>query len=157
MKLKYILLFIYILVVILATIVLFTYNKFSSSSFGDTIITYLDRNISNYHKGDLLIVTNKNIKKGDKIIYYNTDKGKNILSFDKVKKIIKTNKNETTYVINDNVFVSSSYVLGNNVVSIGLIGYLYLFFTNTLGYFISVIIPILCICIYLMRKRHAQV
>ncbi len=152
---KIILISIYVLIVVFATFSLFTFNSFSNSSFGNVTIIGLKDKLYKYNKGDLLLTYKGAIKTGDDILYYGSTNGKTVLSFDKVNRIIKTNEKETTYVIKNKLFLSSSYVIGSSssVKVIPLFGYLYLFFTSKFGYLISVILPSLVYFIYLVRKK----
>lgn len=152
---KYGLLIVYIVFVVVVTLLLFTFNKFSNSVIGYTTIIGNTTEIENYKKGDLFIVTKSDdIQKGDTILFYDTKKGHNFLNSSKVKNIIHTNENETTYVIRDNIYLSSEYVIGKttDIKCISFLGYLYLLFTNKIGYLLFVIVPITTYLIILLRK-----
>lgn len=145
----------YLLFVVLVTLLLFTFNKFSDSMIGKKTIADAEYNISTFKKGDLLIVSNNSeIKVQDEILFYDTTNGKNFLNCEKVIRIIDTNDSETTYVIRDNEFISSDYVIGtkDHTVRIALLGYLYSFFTSRIGYLIFIIIPIIVYFIFLLKK-----
>lgn len=152
---KYTLVTIYILFVIIITAFLFTFNKFSNSVIGYKTIIGNKEILDDYKPGDLLVVSNKNeINEGDKILFYDTASGKNSLNITEVVNIKSTNKNEKTYVIENNVFLSSEYVIGtkDETMRIPFIGYLYMFFTSKIGYLISVIVPIVIYLVYTLRK-----
>ncbi len=156
---KYGLLSIYILFVLFITMLLFTFNKFSNSVIFDTTIIGNTTNIGKYNRGDLLIVSKKTpININDKILFYDTKSGKNFLNYTSVLDIIKTNDTETTYVIRDNVFLSSEYVIGNfnDIKSVPFLGYLYMLFTSKIGYLLFIIIPVIISFIFELRKygRH---
>ncbi len=157
---KYGLAIIYVIFVIIVTVLLFTFNKFSDSTIGTVTIADSEYNISTLKKGDLLIISNKGkIKVGDEILFYDTNNGKNFLNSEVVLKILNTNNSETTYVIRNNEFLSSEYVIGtlNNTVKLPILGYLYLFFTSKPGYLLFVIIPIIIYFIFLLKKyRYAE-
>ena len=152
-KLKYGLIVIYVIFVLLITVLLFTFNKFSNSIIGNKVIAGINYNIDGYKSGDLLIGTkNVLINKGDKILFYDTKDGKNYLNVTKVGDIKRTS--DVTYVIRNNEFLSSEYVISNisAVKRIPLFGYLYLFFTSKLGYLIFVVVPIILYFVSALRK-----
>ena len=152
-KLKYGLIIIYILFVLLITILLFTFNKFSNSVIGDKVIAGINHNVDIYKKGDLLIGNkNSSVNKGDKILFYDTKNGKNYLNVTKVVGIKTTT--DVTYVIRDNEFLSSEYVIGTTDFTkrIPFLGYLYLFFTSKIGYLIFVMVPIIIYFVTTLRK-----
>ena len=146
----------YLLLVITLTICLFTINPFKGSKIGNKTIISLANNIDNYRKGSLLLVTKPNIKEGDNILYYDTSNNKKKLDFTLVNKIIKTNQNETTYVIKNNLFLSSQYVLGTDktIKSIPFLGYIYSFLISSIGYLLVVIVPITIYFLTTLRKRQ---
>ncbi len=147
--------FLYLILVIILTICLFTINPFKGSKIGNKTIIGLSNNVSNYKKGSLLLVTKEKIKVGDNILYYDTSNGKKKIEITSVKKIINTNQTETTYVINDNLFLSDEYVLGTDktIKSIPFLGYIYSVLISSIGYLIVVIIPITTYFIMTLRKR----
>ncbi|MBR3199339.1 MAG: hypothetical protein IKG27_04930 [Bacilli bacterium] len=155
---KYVLLTIYALFVIVTTILLFTFNKFSDSKIGNVTIADSERNISTLKKGDLFIILNKDdIKVGDEILFYDTSSGTNFLNSEVVKKVLDTDS--LTYVIRDNEFLSSEYIVGttSSSIHIPLLGYLYVFFTSKIGYLLFVIIPIIIYFIILLKKyKYAE-
>lgn len=145
----------YLILVIILTICLFTINPFKGSKIGNKTIIGLSNNLKSYKKGSLLLVTKEKIKVGDNILYYDTSNGKKSLELSLVKKIINTNQTETTYVIKDNLFLSDEYVLGTDktIKSIPFLGYFYSILISSIGYLIVVIIPITTYFIMTLRKR----
>lgn len=152
---KKILITIYSLIILLATVFMFTYTPFSNSSLGNVTIIGLDKKINNYSKGNLLIAKKTKINKNDKILFYDIINGKSLLTQATVEQIINTNKKEITYVIKNNKFISSDYVVSNtkNTYTIPLLGYAYLFLTNKYTYLVSVIIPVLAYFMYQIRNK----
>lgn len=157
---KYILLFIYIFIVILFTFLMFNLNKFGDSSFGSTTIIGLDNSLSNYKAGTLLVATSnfKTVKKGDKIFYYDTTNNKNTVNLTKVEDIMKTNNQEYTFVIEDNLFLSSEYLISttSNVKSIPFLGYIYNIFISKAGYLILIVLPILLAFLYQLKNYRSH-
>ena len=146
----------YLILIIILTVCLFTINPFKGSKIGNRTIISLSNNLKGYKKGSLLIVTKEKIKVGDNILYYDTSKGKKSLKITNVKKIINTNQTETTYVVKNNLFLSDEYVLGTDktIKSIPFLGYIYSILIRSIGYLIVVIIPITTYFIMTLRKRQ---
>lgn len=153
---KYILLSIYVVLAIFVTFCLFASNKFGDVSFSNKIIFGINSDISDFKAGSLLIST-KNIKDvdvDDTILYYDTVDNKNRVSSTKVLDVMKTNNNEYTYVISSSFYLSSEYLIGevDDIITIPFIGYIFNIFTNRLGYFILIIIPIIIAFIYQLKR-----
>lgn len=146
----------YLILIMILTVCLFTINPFKGSKIGNRTIISLSNNLKSYKKGSLLIVTKEKIKVGDNILYYDTSKGKKNLEITNVKKIINTNQTETTYVVKNNLFLSDEYVLGTDktIKSIPFLGYIYSILISSIGYLIVVIIPITTYFIMTLRKRQ---
>ena len=147
---KYILIGIFVFFVIINTILLFTFNRFSNSVlFGKTIIG-LKEDLLNYKKGSLIILKKGDIKIGDEILFYDTKNSKNFVNSERVMKVL----NNDTFVIRDNEYVSKDYVIGkvDDIFVIPFIGYLYNIFTSKIGYLLSVIFPITFYFITLLRN-----
>lgn len=146
----------YLILIIILTVCLFTINPFKGSKIGNRTIISLSNNLKGYKKGSLLIVTKEKINVGDNILYYDTSKGKKSLKITNVKKIINTNQTETTYVVKSNLFLSDEYVLGTDktIKSIPFLGYIYSILISSIGYLIVVIIPITTYFIMTLRKRQ---
>lgn len=146
----------YLILIIILTVCLFTINPFKGSKIGNRTIISLSNNLKSYKKGSLLIVTKEKIKVGDNILYYDTSKGKKSLEITNVKKIINTNQTETTYVVKNNLFLSDEYVLGTDktIKSIPFLGYIYSILISSIGYLMVVIIPITTYFIMTLRKRQ---
>lgn len=146
----------YLILIIILTVCLFTINPFKGSKIGNRTIISLSNNLKGYKKGSLLIVTKEKIKVGDNILYYDTSNGKKSLKITNVKKIINTNQTETTYVVKNNLFLSDEYVLGTDktIKSIPFLGYIYSILISSIGYLIVVIIPITTYFVMTLRKRQ---
>lgn len=153
---KYILLSIYVVLAIFVTFCLFASNKFGDVSFSNKIILGINSDVSNFESGSLLISTKdiKNVDVDDTILYYDTVDNKNRVSSTKVLDVMKTNNNEYTYVISSSFYLSSEYLIGNvnDITAIPFVGYIFNIFTNRLGYFILIIIPIIVAFIYQLKR-----
>lgn len=147
---KYILVGIFVFFVIINTVLLFTFNRFSNSVlFGKTIIG-LKEDLLKYKKGSLIILKKGDIKIGDEILFYDTKNSKNFVNSERVMKVL----NNDTFVIRDNEYVSTDYIIGkvDDIFVIPFIGYLYNIFTSKIGYLLFVIFPITFYFITLLRN-----
>ena len=146
---KYILASIFIIFVIINTFLLFTFNRFSNSTFGGITIIGLKSDILNYKKGSLVILKKNIISSGDDILFYDSRSNNYICNEKVIKKLDKK-----TYVIRDNEYVSDEYVVGkiSDIKVIPFIGYLYNIFTSKIGYLIFIIIPITLYFALLIRN-----
>ena len=70
------------------------------------------------------------------------------------KKIMKTNEKETTYVIRDNEYLSSEYVVGTDKTAkkVSNFGYIYKIFTSKLGYLVFVLVPLIVYFIFILKS-----
>lgn len=140
---------IFVVFVIINTFLLFTFNKFSNSSFGGITIIGLKSDVLNYKRGNLVILKKNIINNGDDILLYDARSNNNICNEMVIKKL-----DEKTYVIRDNEYVSDEYVIGkvSDIIVIPFIGYLYNVFTSKIGYLIFIIIPITLYFVLLIRN-----
>lgn len=140
---------VFIIFVIINTFLLFTFNKFSNSSFGGITIIGLKSDVLNYKRGNLVILKKNIINNGDDILLYDARSNNNICNETVIKKL-----DEKTYVIRDNEYVSDEYVIGkvSDIIVIPFIGYLYNVFTSKIGYLIFIIIPITLYFALLIRN-----
>ena len=99
----------YLILIIILTVCLFTINPFKGSKIGNRTIISLSNNLKGYKKGSLLIVTKEKIKVGDNILYYDTSKGKKSLKITNVKKIINTIDRNAFMVINETKYVVNGF------------------------------------------------
>ena len=140
---------IFIIFVIINTFLLFTFNKFSNSSFGGITIIGLKSDVLNYKRGSLVILKKNIINNGDDILLYDSRINNNICNETVIKKL-----DEKTYVIRDNEYVSDEYVIGkvSDIKVIPFTGYLYNIFTSKIGYLIFIIFPITLYFALLIRN-----
>lgn len=157
---RYMLLGCYMVLVLVTTMFLFTFNQFSNSQIGNKTLFGLKENVGTFHRGDFIMSTKQidQVKTGDEIMYYDTVNGKNQVQVTTVEDVMKTNDKEYTYVIQDGLFLSSEYFIGevDQIHAIPFLGYLYLLFTSKLGYFVFIILPIVISFIFLMKKYRGS-
>lgn len=150
---KRILIILFLLIAISVTFYLFMFNRFNISCFGNKY--YLVNKVKGYKSGSLLAVKQdlKNINVGDKILFYNINTTKREILASTVKSIEQTNKKEKTYELENNKFVSSSYVLGSskNTTVIPVLGGFLNIFSSTVGYLFLILLPVLSLFVYQLR------
>lgn len=137
------------------TTLLFTFNRFSNSVlFGKTFIGLKDE-LSGFNKFDLLVVSKKTeIKSGDSILFYDTNKGKNFLDIESVQNVMTNDNGVLTYVIRGDEYLADDYVIGKatDVKSFAFLGLLYIVFTSKIGYLVFAILPIVLYFAFCLRK-----
>ena len=140
---------------IINTVLLFTFNKFSNSFIDGRTFIGLKEDILNYKKGSLIIVNKSSINVGNDILFYDIKNSKNFINNETVIKKL----DEKTYVIRDNEYISDEYVIGkvSDIKAIPFIGYLYNIFTSKIGYLLFVILPITLYFIILIRNYKNEV
>lgn len=142
-------LFITLLVVVdvFVTVYLLNYNEYNVAQFGQYSILIMDDKLSDFDKGDLLIVKknkNEDIKVGDFIFFYDTKSEDNIINYGKVNSTYKVNDKETTFTMSDNYPLSSEYVIGKSETSkvYSEIGLLLSVVASRWGFLFLIIFPI---------------
>ena len=106
---------IYVVIAILVTICLLTFNQYRISEFGNKSLIIINENdeLYNYTKGDLLIVTKenlKNAKEGDLVFFYET-RGVKIAKIVEVKDFGQIAVN---YIIDGNYQVVEDDIIGTS-------------------------------------------
>lgn len=146
---------IYILIAVVLTACLLTYNDYKISVFGDRSLIILEDNelAPKYKKGSLLIVkknSNDDIKQGDEIFFYNTYKNKVVVNVSKVNKVKKVTDTETTYTINGKYEISSQYVIGkaDTTTVINDVGSILSVLESKWGFLLVIVFPISLLFIY---------
>lgn len=151
---KRIFIILFLLIAISVTFYLFMFNRFNISCFGNKYYL-INSKVKGYKSGSLLAVKQdlKSINVGDKILFYNINTTKREILASTVKSIEQTNKKETTYELENNRFVSSSYVLGRsqNTTVIPVLGGFLNIFSSTIGYLFLILLPVLGLFVYQLR------
>ena len=106
---------IYVVIAILVTICLLTFNQYRISEFGNKSLIIINENdeLYNYTKGDLLIVTKENLKsakEGDLVFFYET-RGVKIAKIVEVKDFGQVAVN---YIIDGNYQVVEDDIIGTS-------------------------------------------
>lgn len=139
---------IYVIITILITIFLLSYNDYNLAEIGNNTYFVAKNNGENYNKGDLLLINNTNslnVTKGKKIFYYNAYKAPIRVDINEIVEVEKVNENETTYLLDNDAYISSEYVIGDteNVKIYPLFGYVLGALESTWGYLVFIVLPLL--------------
>lgn len=143
----------YLIVSLLVTSCLLTYNDYMVSVFGDDSLIIVNDNhkILDYDNGTLLVVSKQvqNIADNDNVLYYNTYDNKVKIEIGKVRQKEKITDNEYTFLIDDK-FISSEYVIGStkDTKSYALLGSILGLLESKWGYLFIIILPILIMFVY---------
>lgn len=149
---RYILSSLYILLAIFMTIFLLSKNKYNLAEIGNNTLVIIDQNNELYRSGDLLLIkkqNNTNLSKKDVVFYYNTHSDMK-LDIASVVKVEKISSKETTYLLDNDIYISSEYIVGsaNNTSVIHFIGFIIKVLASTWGYLLLIVLPLLLLFIY---------
>lgn len=142
----------YSIILVFLTVYLFSYNKYMVAEInGYASITNLTS--TKYSNNSLIIVKKsekEDVKVGDNVFYYYAYNANNNVVLNNVKEVIKTNDKEYTYLLDDNKYLSSSYLIGvdKNTRVIHGIGKIIHILAKPAMYFILIVIPIHILFIY---------
>lgn len=142
---------IYVLIAILISIYLVSYNKFGFSEMGRYTF-FVASDMETYKDGSFVISNKKinDLEKNDKIIFYDSYNATSKILEGRVVSSIITNEKETTILLENDLYLSSSYLISRvaDTTEIPLVGYLIAFLSSWIGYLIFVIFPITLILIF---------
>lgn len=106
---------IYLVIAVLLTILLLSYNEFKVTEFGDySLILITDNALSpDFNKGDLIIVNKKDpILTGRKAFFYDTYNEEIEIRYGVIEGAEKVTATETTYTLEGERRISGEYILG---------------------------------------------
>ena len=109
---------IYLIIAILITVCLLSYNDYKITEFGKTsLIIISDKKMQpDFNKGDLVIVekSEDDIKAGEKAFYYDTYTKQIKVKLGTIEDVNKESESQITYVVDDGEhMISSEYVIGS--------------------------------------------
>lgn len=141
----------YVIITIIITYCLLSYNEYNISEFKDKYLLIVENKEYNYKKSNLLIV-NKSDKYqiGDTVFYYDIFNSPVEVKLDKIKDIESSGDNIYTYTLENNQTSSGDNFLGTtkNTSSYSTLGTIYSILTSKIGYLIIIILPILVAFVY---------
>ena len=160
--LKNVLFIIYIVIAVLVTICLLSYNEMKTTQFGNYSLVIVDSNKwgDDYNKGDLLIVDNsEEILAGETAIFYSRSDRRINLNMAKVEKVEYVNENENTYTFEGDVKISSQYVLGSTRTtnSIPKLGTILGVLESKWGFLFLIVLPALILFLYQVMVVISQI
>lgn len=139
----------YMMVIILSTVCLFTMNEYGVCKMGNYSL-FLTDNLTGYDNDSLLLVNSdiNNVKVNNEIIFYNTYKLRT-KDISKVISIKNINKKEKTFKLSNDKYLSSGDLIGRvkDVIELSFLNILFALFTSKIGYLVLVIFPILFLVI----------
>lgn len=107
---------IYAAIAVFVTVCLLSYNEYKITEFGNESLLIIDNNSlePDFYSGDLVIVNrNDKIEIGDNIFFYNTAEDTVEVTLGKVTDAELVTSKQITYTINDQLSLSSDYVIGS--------------------------------------------
>lgn len=110
-----ILITLYIIVAILLTILLLSYNEFKVTEIGgNTLLIIRDNDLApEYNKGDLVIVNSgDSIKIGQKVFYYESNDSKMKIKQGTIEDSEKVTSQETAYLLDGDTKIAGKYLIG---------------------------------------------
>ena len=144
-KIVKILITVYIIIAILTTISLFTYNNYNVSQVGNKILLKIDKSQGNYKKGDLLIITKKdNYQAGNNVFYCKLENKKCNINYGNITTVMSG-----TPMIN-NESISEKLILGTdeNIKTIPVLGSIMRTLESRWIYLFFIVLPVLVAFIY---------
>lgn len=145
---------IYLLIVLVLSLYLFMFNSFKTNPDRKHLV-FSANNLSSIKNGTLVIAKKStNININDNILFYNFYTNKNKILEGKIISQETTNENETTFELENNRFVSSSYVICNtkDAIKIPCLGSIFNTLTNTWGYLLFALIPTMTLFIFQLNS-----
>ena len=144
-KLYNVLIVIYVIIAIVTTVSLFTYNKYNISQIGTKKLLKLDKQVADYKKGNLLIInTKKDYNSGDNVFYCRIKNNKYNINYGNITTSMGGNP-----TIN-NEEVSKKLILGTDekIKVIPVLGSIMGLLESRWIYLLFVVLPILVAFIY---------
>ena len=144
--LKDALIILYVIIAIISTILLLSFNKYKVSVFGDYSIVIVDSNElePSFSKGDLVIVKSSSLYKvGENVFFYNIVDRKVEVTLANISKVEEVTDGMSGYEIPGGSLISHEEVIGStlNVKVFHHIGSLLRFIESKYGYLVLIVIP----------------
>ena len=144
-KIYKVLIVIYIIVAIITTASLFTYNKYKVSQIGNKVFIKANKQIGDYKKGNLIIINSKeDYVAGDNVFYCTLKDNQCDVNYGNISTVMGGNP-----TIN-NVEVSKKLILGtdSNIKAIPVLGSIMSILESRWIYLIFIVLPILVAFLY---------
>lgn len=141
----------YIIITIVVTYCLLSYNKYNVSEFKDKTLLILKDKTYNYHKSDLLVVKKSTkYRKGDAVIYYDLQNSPVEVKINKIVNVEPVGDGIYTYTLDNEEKYNDDNFIGTTKTTsaYSVLGTIYSLLTSKWGYLIIIIFPMLVAFIY---------
>lgn len=144
---------IYAIIAVFVTVCLLSYNDYKVSEFGNNSLIIIDNNSlePDFSAGDLVIANKEDkIEVGDKVFFYNTYGRDMEITLGEVTEMEEVSAKETTYTMNDQLTLSSEYVIGSakTATKIGVVGGILSVLESKWGFLFLIVFPSLIAFMY---------
>lgn len=141
----------YIIITIVVTYCLLSYNNYNVSEFKDKTLLIIEDEDNNYHKSDLLVVKKgQKYRKGDTVIYYDLSNSPIEVKINKITNVTPVGNGVYTYTLdNDKNYNDDAFIGTTKTTTVySTLGTIYSLLTSKWGYLIIIIFPMLVAFIY---------
>lgn len=141
----------YIIITIVVTYCLLSYNNYNVSEFKDKTLLIIEDEDNNYHKSDLLVVKkSQKYRKGDTVIYYDLSNSPIEVKINKITNVAPVGNGVYTYTLdNDKNYNDDAFIGTTKTTTVySALGTIYSLLTSKWGYLIIIIFPMLVAFIY---------
>lgn len=152
----------YLIVAIILTILLFSYNQYKVSVINGNSLVIIDEKSDKYNAGDLIVfekVKNSDVSIGDEVYFYEVTNGIPTIKYGKVTRNEEISKTESTFTINNNHDISSESLIGKTDKSkrYAGIGKILLTLESKYVFLLLVILPTLVLFLYELYRLIVEI
>ena len=143
-RIFYIILAVYVVVAVFVTANMLAYNQYNLTEWGGKVFVNLKDDLGNYHKGDMVVLKNRNdYQAGDYLFYCTLKEERCIISYGRIETMMGG-------IIVNKETISSKFVLGvdKDVRVIPVLGGILNVLESRWGYLCFVVLPILVAFVY---------
>lgn len=143
-KVFYVVLAIYVIVAVYVTANMLAYNQYHLTEWGGKLFINLKEDMGNYHKGDMIVLKNRNdFSAGDYLFYCKLKEEQCVVSYGKIETMMGG-------IIVNKETVSNKFILGvdDQVRVVPVLGGFLNALESRWGYLCIVVLPILCAFVY---------
>ena len=140
----YVILAVYVVVAVFVTANMLAYNQYNLTEWGGKVFVNLKDDLGNYHKGDMVVLKNRNdYQAGDYLFYCTLKEERCIISYGRIETMMGG-------IIVNKETISSKFVLGvdKDVRVIPVLGGILNVLESRWGYLCFVVLPILVAFVY---------
>ncbi len=154
--------FIYLVIIIILTILLLSYNEYKVSVINGNSLVIIDEKSDKYNDGDLIIfkkVENKDVSVGDEVYFYEVTNGLSSIEYGTVTEVKTITDTESTFTINGNHDISSESLIGKSESSTRYAdaGKILSILESKYVFLIIVILPTLILFLYELYKLIIEI